>query len=72
MNIHERPRRLRRTEGMRRLVRQVHLDPANLILPVFVREGAKEPIAIGSMPGVVQHTQSSLKAAVNEAAKAAK
>ena len=70
MNIHERPRRLRRTEGMRRLVRQVHLDPANLILPVFVREGAKEPIAIGSMPGVVQHTQSSLKAAVNEAAKA--
>ena len=70
MDIHERPRRLRRTEGMRRLVRQVHLDSANLILPVFVREGATSPIAIGSMPGVVQHTQDSLKAAVHEAANA--
>lgn len=70
MNIHERPRRLRRTDGLRRLVRQVHLDPGNLILPMFVREGAMAPVPIGSMPGVVQHTKDSLAKAVNEAAAA--
>ncbi|MDO8732108.1 MAG: porphobilinogen synthase [Actinomycetota bacterium] len=70
MNLSERPRRLRRTDGLRKLVRQVHLDPANLILPMFIREGATDPIAIGSMPGVVQHSQSSLAKAVNEAAVA--
>jgi porphobilinogen synthase len=70
MDINERPRRLRRTDGLRRLVRQVHLNPGNLILPVFVREGATEPIAIASMPGVVQHTRTSLTAAVREAADA--
>ncbi|MFA7322840.1 MAG: porphobilinogen synthase [Candidatus Nanopelagicales bacterium] len=70
MNIHERPRRLRRTDGLRRLVRQVHLDPGNLILPMFVREGATAPVPIGSMPGVVQHTKDSLAKAVNEAAAA--
>ena len=68
MDIRERPRRLRRTEAMRRLVRETRLSPADLILPVFVREGATEPIAIGSMPGVVQHTRDSLRAAVREAA----
>jgi len=70
MDLHQRPRRLRRTDGLRRLVRQVHLEPANLILPMFVREGAREPVAIGSMPGVVQHSRESLLAAVNEAAAA--
>lgn len=70
MNLNERPRRLRRTDGLRKLVRQVHLDPGNLILPMFIREGATEPIAIGSMPGVMQHSQASLAKAVNEAADA--
>lgn len=70
MDINERPRRLRRTDGLRRLVRQVHLDPGNLILPVFVREGASDPVPIASMPGVVQHTRESLVAAVREAADA--
>jgi porphobilinogen synthase len=70
MDLRERPRRLRRTEGMRRLVRETHVAPADLILPVFVREGASEPIPITSMPGVVQHTKASLLAAVNEAAEA--
>ena len=69
MDIRERPRRLRRTEAIRRLVRETHLAPSDLILPVFVREGATEPIAIASMPGVVQHTESSLRAAVAEAAE---
>jgi porphobilinogen synthase len=40
-----------------------------LVLPVFVREGIDEPVPIGSMPGVVQHSRDSLKRAVNEAAE---
>jgi porphobilinogen synthase len=70
MDIPERPRRLRRTAAVRRLVQETRLAPADFILPVFVREGAKEPIAIGSMPGVVQHTRDSLKRAVTEAVDA--
>ena len=70
MNLNERPRRLRRTDALRTLVRQVHLDPGNFILPMFVREGTDEPVPIGSMPGVVQHSQSSLAKSVNEAADA--
>jgi porphobilinogen synthase len=70
MDIPERPRRLRRTPAIRRLVRETHLAAADLILPVFVREGATEPIPIRSMPGVVQHTRDSLSQAVTEAAEA--
>ncbi len=56
----ERPRRLRQTPVLRRLVAQTRLDPAQLVLPVFVAEGASSPRPIGSMPGVVQHTLDSL------------
>lgn len=55
-----RPRRLRRTPALRRLVAQTRLHPADLVLPVFVREGISEPQPISSMPGVVQHTMDSL------------
>jgi len=55
---------------MRRLTAETRLHPAELILPVFVREGIREPQPIASMPGVVQHTIDSLKAAANEAAEA--
>ncbi len=65
-----RPRRLRRTPALRRLVAQARLDPAELVLPMFVREGVSEPIAISSMPGVVQHTLDSLKSALLGAARA--
>ena len=51
-----RPRRLRRSAAMRRLVAETRLHPAELVLPVFVREGITEPHPISSMPGVVQHT----------------
>ena len=49
-----RPRRLRRSESMRAMVRETRLDPAQLILPVFVRsgEGIRQPV--GSMPGTAQ------------------
>jgi porphobilinogen synthase len=64
-----RPRRLRQSAAMRRLVAEHRIHPADLILPVFVREGATEPIPLQSMPGVVQHTQDSLRAAAAEAAE---
>ena len=64
-----RPRRLRRTPALRRLVSDVHVRPADLILPMFVREGLTEPAPISSMPGVVQHSYDSLvKAAVDAVA----
>ena len=60
-----RMRRLRRTAALRRLVSDVVVRPADLVLPMFVREGVAEPVPISSMPGVVQHSQESLvKAAV--------
>src|SRR5699024_5023258 len=54
----------------RNLVAQNRLAPADLILPVFVKEGAQEPIDISSMPGVQQHSMDSLKAAARDAAEA--
>lgn len=65
-----RPRRLRTTAAMRDLVAQTVLRPEQLILPVFVREGAAEPTPISSMPGVLQHTRDSLRKAAVEAAEA--
>jgi porphobilinogen synthase len=55
---------------MRRLVAETRLHPAELILPMFVREGAGDPVPISSMPGVVQHTTESLKRVVTDAATA--
>ena len=55
---------------MRRLVSDVHVDPSDLVLPMFVREGSGEPVAISSMPGVVQHTQDSLVKAASQAVAA--
>jgi porphobilinogen synthase len=65
-----RPRRLRSTPAMRRLVAETRLHPADLVLPMFVREGIREPVAIGSMPGVVHHSLDSLKGAIADAAAA--
>ncbi|MFE4518299.1 porphobilinogen synthase [Kitasatospora sp. NPDC056783] len=65
-----RPRRLRQSPAMRRLVAETRLHPAELILPVFVREGVSEPVPVTSMPGVVQHSRDSLRKAAVEAAEA--
>jgi porphobilinogen synthase len=64
-----RPRRLRRTAALRELVAETTLAPRQLVLPVFVREGADEPRPISSMPGVVQHSRDSLRRAAAEAAE---
>lgn len=49
-----RPRRLRRTESLRKLVQETHLSASQLVLPLFVRSGSNVRKAVGSMPGVFQ------------------
>jgi porphobilinogen synthase len=65
-----RPRRLRRTPALRRLVEETRLSPAELVLPMFVREGLTEPRPVTSLPGVVQHSRDSLRKAAAEAVQA--
>jgi porphobilinogen synthase len=65
-----RPRRLRATHGLRRMVAETSLSASQLVLPVFVREGATEPQPIASMPGVAQQTLETLPAVVEEAVRA--
>jgi porphobilinogen synthase len=63
----DRPRRLRTTAAMRRLVRETHLEPSQFVLPFFVVEGEGVRKNIGSMPGVAQV---SLDEMVKDAAEA--
>lgn len=65
-----RPRRLRRNAALRRLVSETSVEPRHLVLPMFVREGASEPVPIPSMPGVVQHSRDSLRKAAVDAVSA--
>ncbi|MFI6742208.1 porphobilinogen synthase [Nonomuraea sp. NPDC050451] len=65
-----RPRRLRRSPALRRMVAGTRLHAADLILPAFVKEGIAEPQPVASMPGVFQHTRDSLRKAAHEAAEA--
>jgi porphobilinogen synthase len=65
-----RPRRLRSSAAMRRLVSETSLAPRHLVLPLFVAEGLSAPVPIASMPGVVQHTRESLRKAAAEAVAA--
>ncbi len=55
---------------MRDLVAETTLQPRQLVLPMFVRGGVTEPVPVASMPGVVQHTRDSMRAAVTAAAAA--
>ncbi|GAA1809288.1 porphobilinogen synthase [Luedemannella flava] len=65
-----RPRRLRQTAALRRAVAQTRVHPADLVLPLFVKEGLTEPQPIASMPGVVQHSRESLRKVAAEAVAA--
>ncbi|GAA4675559.1 porphobilinogen synthase [Frondihabitans cladoniiphilus] len=65
-----RPRRLRSTPAFRRLVAETRLHPADLVLPMFIREGITESVPIDSMPGVSHHSLDGFKQALNEAAEA--
>ena len=64
----QRPRRLRRTAAVRRLVAETRLSVDDLVAPLFVKEGIDEPQPIPSMPGVLQHTQESLRKEVRSLA----
>jgi porphobilinogen synthase len=55
---------------MRRLVAQVSVQPSDLVLPLFVKEGITEPQPVSSMPGVVQHTRDSVRKAAADAVHA--
>jgi porphobilinogen synthase len=65
-----RPRRLRRTAALRNLVRETHLAPSQLVLPVFVRDGKKLRRPVGSMPGVSQTSVDEMLRDAEAAAKA--
>ncbi|WP_409072978.1 porphobilinogen synthase [Micromonospora chalcea] len=65
-----RPRRLRRNAAVRRLVSETRVDPAELVVPMFVKEGLTEPRAIATLPGVLQHSRDSLRKAAVEAVQA--
>ncbi|OHU21937.1 delta-aminolevulinic acid dehydratase [Mycobacteroides franklinii] len=67
---YQRPRRLRATPAIRRLVAETTLAPRQLVLPMFVADGATEARPIASMPGVVQHSIESLRRAAADAVKA--
>jgi porphobilinogen synthase len=64
----QRPRRLRTTPALRRLVAETTVSTDDLVAPLFVREGITEPHPIPSLPGVVQHTLDSLRAEVKHLA----
>ncbi len=57
----QRPRRLRRTPAIRRLVAETTLVPSDFVAPLFVGEGLSEPKPIHSLPGHFQHTIDSLR-----------
>ncbi len=64
-----RPRRLRFSPGLRALVRETELNPADFIYPLFVRRGRGERREIRSMPGVYQWSADLLAAEVREASR---
>jgi porphobilinogen synthase len=68
--IIRRPRRLRSTPAVRRMVAETRVHRSQLVLPVFVAEGLSTPRAISSLPGVVQHSLDSLRAEAVRAAEA--
>lgn len=64
-NLTERPRRLRRTEAIRKLVQETHLHKEDLVFPLFVREGDAVKEEVASMPGIYRY---SIDEAVKECA----
>ena len=64
-----RPRRMRSSPAMRRLVAETRLGVDDLVAPLFVREGITRPQPIDSLPGVSQHSRDSLRAEVTALAE---
>ncbi|MBV8199834.1 MAG: porphobilinogen synthase, partial [Acidobacteria bacterium] len=66
----ERPRRLRRTPALRRLVRETRLEPRSLVHPAFVREGIPAPAPIPALAGHNHETVDSINGAAESALSA--
>ena len=64
-----RPRRLRRTSGLRNIVRETRLNPSDFVYPLFVRSGNGIKKEIPSMPGQFQWSLDKLPAEVEEIAR---
>lgn len=64
-----RPRRLRRTAGLRRAFTETSVSPSHLVAPLFLKEGIDEAEAIPSMPGQHKHTLESLTKEARELAE---
>ncbi|MBA3290544.1 MAG: porphobilinogen synthase [Actinobacteria bacterium] len=64
-----RPRRLRRSAGLRKAFSESTLTPGNLVAPLFVKQAISEPEPIESMPGHVKHTLESLTKEARELAE---
>ncbi|MDD1438717.1 porphobilinogen synthase, partial [Dolichospermum sp. ST_sed10] len=56
LNLPQRPRRLRRAETLRKMVRETTLSVDDLIYPMFVIEGEEEKVEIASMPGCYRYS----------------
>ncbi len=67
LNLVQRPRRLRRTDALRRMVQETHLTVNDLIYPLFVMEGENQKVEVSSMPGSYRYTLDLLLKEVNEA-----
>lgn len=61
-----RPRRLRTSDAMRRLVRENALSTDDFIYPIFVDEALSEPVEVSSMPGVFRQSEQSLPALLRQ------
>ena len=59
---YQRPRRLRQSAPIRRMVRETRLDPSDLIQPLFVDQSIREPQPVESMPGIWRYPLSELAA----------
>jgi porphobilinogen synthase len=68
-NLNSRPRRLRLSAGMRRMLRETELNAADFIYPLFVRHGRNVRNEISSMPGIHQFSIDQLKAEAQEIAR---
>ncbi|MCK5881009.1 MAG: porphobilinogen synthase, partial [Sinobacterium sp.] len=62
-------RRLRKSQGLRSLVRENHLHADDFIFPIFVEETLQKKLAISSMPGVYRYPEADLAGVVKHAEK---
>lgn len=58
--------RLRRTSGLRTMFQEQRLSPQDFIFPIFVSEGDREKVPIGSMPGMYRWPVSALSEVIDE------